>query len=228
MAAHLQSVGERVAGYDAALLAEWRDRAAKFCIGCLQGKMVEHIRVRSTKPLHATVPGQVGVADLMFIEIRPGQPKVPFYVHVDVFSHCLITSPMKGKTLDDVAHALAVIRGILLSMKRPLLRLVFDRESALVALELEIAASGLQLDLKAAGQKVGLAEVSIRFIREGARATKAGVRAMFGYMPPTQWNQDLCMDVVYTTSPSLPTSCSPVRRQTGYAISAETGARSSS
>ena len=38
------------------------------------------------------------------------------------------------------------------------------------------------------------AEVSIRLVREKARATKAGVRAMFGYMPANQFNVDLCMD----------------------------------
>ena len=55
---------------------------------------------------------------------------------------------------------------------------------------------GIKLSLKAAGQNVGLAEVSIRLIREKARATKAGVRAMFGYMPANQFNVDLCLDTI--------------------------------
>ena len=42
----------------------------------------------------------------------------------------------------------------------------------------DIEARGIKLSLKAAGQKVGLAEVSIRLIRGEARATKAGVRAI--------------------------------------------------
>ena len=50
----------------------------------------------------------------------------------------------------------------------------------------DIEARGIKLSLKAAGQKVGLAEVSIRYLREKARATKAGVRAtvsMAIYLP---------------------------------------------
>ncbi len=43
---------------------------------------------------------------------------------------------------------------------------------------------------------MGLAEVSIRLIREKARATKAGVRAKFGYLPPNQFNMDLCLDTI--------------------------------
>jgi hypothetical protein len=122
--------------------------------------------------------------------------------------------------MDDVAEALAVIRGILATEGCPLLRLVFDRESALVALEPEILSSGLQLALKAAGQKVGLAEVTIRFIRKGARATKAGVRALYGYLPPMQWNQDLCLDVIYTRNrvPRPLQKRSPYELLTGAAI----------
>ena len=51
----------------------------------------------------------------------------------------------------------------------------------MVAMQEDIEARGVKLILNAAGQKVGLAEVSIRLIREKARATKAEVRAMYGY-----------------------------------------------
>ena len=43
---------------------------------------------------------------------------------------------------------------------------------------------------------VGLAEVSIRLIREKTRATKAGVRVTFGYLPANQFNIDLCLDTI--------------------------------
>jgi hypothetical protein len=52
--------------------------------------------------------------------------------------------------------------------------------------------NGIELLLKAARQKVGLAEVTIRLIREKARVTKAGVRAKYGYLPPNQFYMDLC------------------------------------
>ena len=54
-------------------------------------------------------------------------------------------------------------------------QLTFDRESAIVVMQEDIEAKGIKLTLKAAGQKVGLAEVTIRLIREKARATKAGI-----------------------------------------------------
>jgi hypothetical protein len=75
-------------------------------------------------------------------------------------------------------------------------KLVFDRESAVVAAEPDIESTGAQLVLKAAGQKVGIAEVSIRIIREKARKTKAGVRDRYGYLPPDQWNIDLVLDTI--------------------------------
>jgi hypothetical protein len=55
---------------------------------------------------------------------------------------------------------------------------------------------GVELILKAAGQKVGLAEVTIRLIRNKARATKAGVRTKYHYLPSNQFNIDLCLDSV--------------------------------
>ena len=60
----------------------------------------------------------------------------------------------------------------------------------------DIEARGIKLILKAAGRKVGSEEVSIRLIREQARATKAGVRAMYRYIPANQFNIDLCFDTI--------------------------------
>ena len=59
----------------------------------------------------------------------------------------------------------------------------------------EVESKGTKLLLKAA-QKVGLAEVTIRLILEKSRATKAGVRAMYGYLPANQFNIDLCLDTI--------------------------------
>ena len=35
----------------------WYDNRGRFCSGCAEGKLKEHARVRSTKPLQAEVPG---------------------------------------------------------------------------------------------------------------------------------------------------------------------------
>jgi hypothetical protein len=50
--------------------------------------------------------------------------------------------------------------------------------------------------LKAAGQKAALAEVNIRNIQVKARKMKAGVREKFKYLPPNQFNMDLCLDSI--------------------------------
>jgi hypothetical protein len=57
---------------------------------------------------------------------------------------------------------------------RTIKNLVFDRDPGIVPTENELKSKGIDLILKAAGQKVGLAEVTIRLIRVKARATKAG------------------------------------------------------
>ena len=54
----------------------------------------------------------------------------------------------------------------------------------MVVMQDDIEAMTIKLRLKAAGQKVGFAEVSIRLIREEARVIKAGVRAMLGCIKP--------------------------------------------
>ena len=51
----------------------WYAKEGKFCSGCVEGKLKEHARKTSTKPLTATTkPGENGAADLMFIEGRHG------------------------------------------------------------------------------------------------------------------------------------------------------------
>jgi hypothetical protein len=103
---------------------------------------------------------------------------------------------------------------------KQLKRLVFDRESAIVAIEPDIEAAGVRLSLKAAGQKVGLAEVSIRLIRVKGRCTKAGVRERYGYLPPNQFNVDLCEDScsVLNRVPKEGQTLSPFELFTGRSI----------
>ena len=81
-------------------------------------------------------------------------------------------------------------------MGKKLERRNFDRESAIVVMQNDIEAMGIKLSLKAAGQKISLAEASIRLVRKRARATKAGVHAMFGYMPANQFNMHVCLDTI--------------------------------
>ena len=81
-------------------------------------------------------------------------------------------------------------------MGHKLERLTLDRESSIVAAQEDIEARGVKLILRAAGQKVGLAKVSIRLVSEEARATKVGDRAKYGFIPANQFNVDLCLDTI--------------------------------
>ena len=82
----------------------WYTKEGQFCSGCIEGKLKEHARRASTKPLTATKPGENGVADLMSIEGRNGV-KTPFYVHVDVATKLIIGYSMKDKTYGEALRA---------------------------------------------------------------------------------------------------------------------------
>ena len=174
---------------------EWWKLEGDFCTGCLEGKMKEHYRRMSTKPLNASTPGEVGAADLMFIESR-NDVKIPFLVHVDIHSKCIIGYALRNKTVGEAAMAIQHVLNQHKLVGQELKKLIFDRESSIVAMQDIIESYGVKLELKAAGQKVGVAEVAIRLIREKARSTKAGVRANYGYLPPSQFNVDLCLDSI--------------------------------
>ena len=109
---------------------------------------------------------------------------------------CIIGYALRNKTYGEVSKAIDYVDDQHKLVNHKLQKLVFDRESAIAVMQEEIESKGTKLLLKAAGQKVGLAEVTIRLIREKARATKAGVRAMYGYLPANQFNIDLCLDTI--------------------------------
>ena len=108
----------------------------------------------------------------------------------------IIGNALKDKTYGEVLHAIEYIDERHKLAKHKLESFSFDRESSIVVMQEDIEARGIKLSLKAAGQKVGLAEVSIRLIREKARATKTGVRAIYVYIPANQFNIDLCLDTI--------------------------------
>ena len=172
----------------------WQTVRAHHCTGCLEGKMKEHNRVASTTSKQF-LPGQAGVADLMFVD-QVGEAKKPVYLHVDEGSKCLVAVALKGRDTDSLKFAFEQVYGYYKSAGHNLRQLTFDRESAIVAMEGWIQTHGVLVHLKAAGQKVGLVEVNIRLIREAARAVKAGVRERYGYKVPDRFNIDLVLDCV--------------------------------
>jgi hypothetical protein len=46
----------------------WYQEQGRFCSGCAEGKMKEHARIGSIKPLNSDNPGGVTVGDIMFVE----------------------------------------------------------------------------------------------------------------------------------------------------------------
>ena len=55
--------------------------------------MKEHNRVKSTKPMQSTVPGEVTVGDIMFVELKDNR-KQPLLIHTDV---CLLEKNWRVK-----------------------------------------------------------------------------------------------------------------------------------
>jgi hypothetical protein len=145
--------------------------------------------------LDSEVPGNETVGDIMFIELTESNKK-PLMMHVNVCTKLITGVGMTNKSEEECTQTVLKIKNDYDLYGYRLKNLTLDREPGVVPAEDSLKASGINLKLKAAGQKVGLAEVSIRLIRMKARATKAGVRAQYGYLPPNLFNLDLCFDSI--------------------------------
>lgn len=174
----------------------WRETIGNNCPGCIRGKMKEHPHHLTTNPakLRMSSLGD-GAGDLMFVD-QPTGARKPAYVHLDRGSKYLMVSEVKGKDINNMEKCLTKVIDTFKYLKHPLNSLTFDRESSIVPLTDWLLGKGVKVYLKAAKQKVGDIEASIRYIREAARATKAGVQDDYGYKPPAHWNFDLLQDVV--------------------------------
>jgi hypothetical protein len=161
----------------------WYDEKGRFCSGCIEGKMKEHSRIASKKPLKSEIPGKVTVGDIMFVEMKDNRKK-PLLIHTDVCTKLISGQELEDKSGDECTRAIINIKNDYFIHDRNLKQLVFDREPAVVPAENVLKSEGIELITKAAGQKVGLAEVSIRLVRGKARATKLGIRAKYGYQEP--------------------------------------------
>jgi hypothetical protein len=191
----LRSKLEGLQEIQASDIDKWYKEQGQFCSGCIEGKMKEHARVTSTKPLKAKAPGNITVGDIMFMEVKNGVKK-PLMIHVDVFTKMIMGVPLNSKTETECTRALLEVKAEYAAKGKTIKQLVFDREPGIVPSQEILNDNGIELILKAAGQKVGLAEVSIHLIREKARATKSGVHSKFGYLPPKQFNVELCLDSI--------------------------------
>jgi hypothetical protein len=170
----------------------WYNNKGKFCSGCVEGKIKEHACKALTKPLASNVPGELTVSDIMLVETK-NNVKKPLLVHVNVCMKLITGVPLQNRTEEECTKAVLQIKSEYEIDSCTMKQLVFDHEPGIVPAENELKSKSIELILKAAGQKVGLAEVTIRLIRVKARATKAGVRAKYRYLPPNQFNMDICL-----------------------------------
>jgi hypothetical protein len=127
---------------------------------------------------------------------------------------------MTNRTKTECTDAIIAVKYDYATKGRHMEELTFDREPGVVPLEVPIKEQGIELHLKAAGQKVALAEVNIRNIRVKARKTKAGVREKYKYLPPNQFNMDLCLDSIQVMNqiPKVNQDKSPYELFTGKKV----------
>jgi hypothetical protein len=90
------------------------------------------------------------------------------------------------------------VSSVCLTAGHPMQELRFDRESAIAGTGIGpwLKTKGVDLTLTGAGQKLGLAEVSGRVVKNRCRSTLAGIKERFGYPYPTKWIPRLVADVV--------------------------------
>jgi hypothetical protein len=74
-------------------ISNWFNDKGKFCSGCVEGKMKEHARKASMKPLASNVPGELTVSDIMFVETK-NNIKKPLLLHVDVCTKLITGVPL--------------------------------------------------------------------------------------------------------------------------------------
>jgi hypothetical protein len=171
----------------------WKIKRGDHCPGCISGKLKEHNRVASTK-IHQVIIGNVA-ADIMYIQVGK-TVKASVLVVIDMKCKLIMVKQLENDTAYNIGKAFNYIEASYVAAGHKLLKIYFDREPGVVALQQEFYIRNIEIILTAAGQHVGLVEVTIRYIKETARATKAGVRDLLGYTPPDSWNMDLIIDAV--------------------------------
>jgi hypothetical protein len=169
-------------------IEQWKKEIGDHCSACLQGKMIDHYRISSSNVANA-LPG-TAAGDIMFLNT------IPLLIVVDVDTKCIILTTMVNKKIDNLKRALEHVINVYKIHDKKLSKLIFDREPAILALQSWLLTQQVQLKLKAAAQKVGLAEIFIRLIKDTARTTKLSVRDNYGYTPPSCFDLELCHDTV--------------------------------
>ena len=179
------------------------------CSSCLIGNMRAHDQLPSSRGL-STVTGAVFQGDIFFVEADETKRLVPIllaicesslFMYLHVFVDALARAQGKRKLMVNVSELQNALDGLLSlcsTAKHPLRELRFDRESAIAGTSTAswLQSKGVDLCLTGAGQKLGLAEVSGRIVKNRCRSTLAGILERFGYRYPAKWIPRLVADVV--------------------------------
>jgi hypothetical protein len=112
-------------------------------------------RVKSKKLLLSATPGEVTVGNILFVELK-NNVKKPMMIHVDVCTKLITGLLLNKKSEEECTKAILDNKADYQGKGKHMKQLVFDREPGIVP-------------------SVGLL---------ASNATKAGVRAKFGYPPP--------------------------------------------
>jgi hypothetical protein len=154
----------------------------------------------------------------MFVELKDNR-KQPLLIHTEVCTK-LTGQELENKSSKECTKAILNVKKEYLLYDRTLKQLVLDHAPAVIPAETALKNEGIEHIPKAAGQKVGLAEVSICLGRGKARATRAVVHAKYGYLPPNQFHMDLCLDSIQVLNRILKVNCtkSPYELFTSHKI----------
>jgi len=161
------------------------------CAACRLGTMTHHPQLTSSRGL-STVPGRVAQGDIWFLESELGR-KVPILLAIDeassfmfiyVFREAALraTGPRFMVNDKDMHAALTMLKAVWDGAVNGLELIKFDREPAIASLAIAIfcKSMGIELVLNAAGHKLGLAEGSVRIVKDKGKSVTAGIPDKFG------------------------------------------------
>jgi hypothetical protein len=176
------------------------------CSACSMGKMVGHSQLESSRGLDTEV-GRTAQGDVFFID--DDDRKIPVllvtceaslfqYLHIFEDAAARSKGPRVMINAAELHHALDGVVNLWNNAGHPLKMLRFDRESAITSTDVReyMQQSGIELVLTAAGQKLGLAEVMGKHLKDASRATVAGILQMYGYRFCLKWFTRLIADTV--------------------------------
>ena len=171
--------------------------------------MKAHDQLLSSRGLSGVV-GAVFQGDIFFVEADESKRLVPVLIavcessmlmYLHVLEDALARAQGKRRLMVNVAEMQSALDGLLhlcITSGHPIGELRFDRESSIAETIIGpwLQSKGVDLSLTGAGQKLGLAEVCGRIVKNSCRATLAGILERFGYHYPAKWIPRLVGDIV--------------------------------